>query len=524
LVRGYGARANLEWLFKGQLFDAHRTIFGVTFPIITIFVFVGIVAAIVNWKRDYLGRALVLLFSAFFLVSWGPTTWGPFIVLVPGHQDIYFRRFQMSVSMSGILLAGYGIAWLASLIAPRLLGWSSRHERPNRFGGLLSWISLRASLVIAAITVLIAAPLLYHYDTRNAANVSLQRQFQSNMSPYIGPIIDFLRTANNGRAYAGTPLNWGFNFRVGYVPVFEYLTNQDIDQVGFTLRTASLMEQPEAEFNESNPADYAMFGIRYLILPSGLGGTSYKAPMVPARLIMSEGPYNLWEIPTNTYFSVVVPSGLVDENKGTLAAQAPAVMNLPYYSHYVDPVVNWGVTSLNFQQPTQAFSAPVGHTLTYTFNLLHGQASGTFSLSRPANVVLSASFDPGWQATVDGHSVKTQILAPALVSVPVPAGVHTVSFHYQGFQHYLSLGALSLLGLWWVKRKTRNASDAHLTTAPVVINIPQGTPPTTSVLSPSQQAPHDDAESPAPDEPPHGSPEGLNGDSNSVPESDPTEG
>ena len=466
LVRGYGARANLEWLVKGQLFDDHRTIFGVPFPIITIFVFVGIVAAIVNWKRDYLARALVLLFTAYFLISWGPTTWGPFIAVIPGHQDIYFRRFQMSVSMAGIFLAGYGIAWVASLIAPWPLKLSTRHESPTRMSALLSWISLRTSLIIAVMCVIIAAPLMYNYDQLNANDISNQRQYQSNMAPFIGPIVDFLRQANNGRVYAGTPINWGFNFRVGYVPVFEYLTSQDIDQVGFTLRTASLMEQPEAEFNENNPADYAMFGVRYLILPSGRDGTIYKAPMVTANLVMTEGPYKLWEIPSNSYFSVIVPSGSIDENKGTLAAQAPSVMNLPYYSHYVDPIVNWGVTTLNVTLPTQAFSAPVGRTLTYNFDLLHGQASGTFSLSRPANVVLSASFDPGWQASVDGHNVKTQMLAPALISVPVPAGVHTVSFHYQGFQYYLELGVFSLLGLWWARRKSRNASSALVTVQP----------------------------------------------------------
>ena len=462
LVRGYGARANLEWLFKGQLFDNHRYVFGVPFPIITIFVFVGIFAAILNWKRDYLGRALVILFAVFFLISFGPTTWGPFIAVIPGHQDIYFRRFQMSVSMAGILLAGYGIAWLATLVTPQLSKVAARFANRPRASASLIWVSARSSLVIAIICVVVAAPLMRSYDRLNASDISHQRQFQSNMAPYMGAIVDFLRGANNGRVYAGLPTNWGMNFTVGYVPVFEYLVSQDIDQVGFTLRTASLMEQPEAEFNENQPADYAMFGIRYLILPAA------KTPMVTANLIMTEGPYKLWEIPSNSYFSIVVPSGSIGENKGTLAAQAPAAMNLPYYSHYVDFAVHWATTSTNIQLPTQSFNEPVGHTLNASFDLLHGQASGTFSLSRPANVVLAASFDPGWQATVDGHNVKTQMLAPALVSVPVPAGVHAVSFHYQGFQHYLSLGALSLLGLWWARRKSRRASDAHMTSPPVL--------------------------------------------------------
>lgn len=465
LVRGYGAKANLQWLFKGQLFDNHRHLFGVSFPIITICVFIGIVAAVVSWKRDTLGRALVMLFVTFFLISWGPTTWGSFIAIVPGHQDIYFRRFQMSVSMAGILLAGYGLAWMGSLIGRFWLRFRSSSATDAGVPSALSTITARSSLLLSIIAVLIAAPLLYNLDKLNAFNVGLQRQREANMAPYIGPIVEFLRTANNGRVYAGTPLNWGGNFGVGVVPMFAYLTSQDIDQVGFTLRTASLMEQPEAEFNENNPADYAMFGVRYLLLPAE------KKPMVRSKLIMRKGPFALWAIPANSYFSVIVPSGSIDENKGTIAGQAPAIMNLAYYSHYVDYAVNWGVDSLGVRLPNQSFAFPVGRSLSDNFNLLHGEASGVFSLRRPANVVLSASFDPGWRASVDGRSVKTQMLAPALVSVPVPAGVHTVNFRYQGFQYYLELGMLSLLGLWWTRRKARRAPEVTLATTASSVGI-----------------------------------------------------
>jgi hypothetical protein len=371
----------------------------------------------------------------------------------------------MSVSMAGILLAGYGLAWMGSLIGRFWLRFRSSSATDAGVPSTLSAITARSSLLLSIIAVLIAAPLLYNLDKLNAFNVGLQRQREANMAPYIGPIVEFLRTANNGRVYAGTPLNWGGNFGVGVVPMFAYLTSQDIDQVGFTLRTASLMEQPEAEFNENNPADYAMFGVRYLLLPAE------KKPMVRSKLIMRKGPFALWAIPANSYFSVIVPSGSIDENKGTIAGQAPAIMNLAYYSHYVDYAVNWGVDTLGVRLPSQSFAFPVGRSLSDNFNLLHGEASGVFSLRRPANVVLSASFDPGWRASVDGRNVKTQMLAPALVSVPVPAGVHTVSFHYQGFQYYLELGMLSLLGLLWTRRKARRAPEATLATTAASLGI-----------------------------------------------------
>ena len=58
-------------------------------------------------------------------------------------------------------------------------------------------------------------------------------------------------------------------------------------------------------------------------------------------------------------------------------------------------------------------------------------------------VLLSASFDPGWQAFVDGRPAVTEMVAPALVGVGVKPGVHTVRFVYRGFPDYLQLLVLS---------------------------------------------------------------------------------
>jgi len=46
------------------------------------------------------------------------------------------------------------------------------------------------------------------------------------------------------------------------VPAWQYFDSLDIDEVGYTLRTASLMTQPEDHFDPVNPGDYALFGIR----------------------------------------------------------------------------------------------------------------------------------------------------------------------------------------------------------------------------------------------------------------------
>jgi hypothetical protein len=63
--------------------------------------------------------------------------------------------------------------------------------------------------------------------------------------------------------------------------------SRDVDEVGYTLRTASLMTDPEYYFDERNPGDYRLFGIRYLVVPTG------SSPPVPARLELRAGSYSL---------------------------------------------------------------------------------------------------------------------------------------------------------------------------------------------------------------------------------------
>jgi hypothetical protein len=102
------------------------------------------------------------------------------------------------------------------------------------------------------------------------------------------------------------PSNWGQDFTVGEVPVFKYLESRDVDEVGYTLRTASLMTGPEYSFDDRNPSDYRLFGIRYLILPAS------RWPPVPARLAMRSGPYELWTIDGAGYIQAGQVEGQTD--------------------------------------------------------------------------------------------------------------------------------------------------------------------------------------------------------------------
>ena len=97
---------------------------------------------------------------------------------------------------------------------------------------------------------------------------------------------------------------------MGDVPVFKYLESKDIDEVGYTLRTASLMTDPEYFFDESNPGDYPLFGIGYIITPADM------ASPVEADKVGCSGDYCLWALPDPGYIHVYDTTGRAHGHPG----------------------------------------------------------------------------------------------------------------------------------------------------------------------------------------------------------------
>ena len=453
LVNGYGAGRMLSWLITGQLLDHGRL------PVLTACAAVGLLLAVRRWRDDVDERALLVVLAISLMLSFGRTTWGSLTHVIPGGGDVFFRRFLMGVQLAALLLAGRGAAATARTVWRSLDRWAVRHGL-----GSPAMIDVRVRTAIGlSVTVLVLIPAwsqLAAYDRLNSAAISTQRRADATEGTQVDRLLATVRTGPQGRVYAGMPSNWGATFTVGAVPVFKFLESRDVDEVGYTLRTASLMTDPEYFFDQGDAGDATLFGIRYLILPAG------STPPIPARRIRRAGPYVLWQTPVAGYVSLGRIVGALRADRADVGLRSIPLLDSELPSHGDVLQIRWRApTGAGTLLPAHApLSAPIGAVLSERTDLAAGVSTAVVALHRTGVTVLSASFDPGWTATVDGHRRATLMVAPALVAVRVPRGRHTVTFTYEGERGYAALFAVAvavLVALGVLDARRRRAAPGH---------------------------------------------------------------
>jgi hypothetical protein len=430
----YGAHQVLAWLVTGNLFDSGRL------PVITVFAGIGFVVACLRARTYVHYRAIVGVFLLSLILFFGRPTLGVLVDLIPGHEDLFLRRFLMGVQLSGLLLAGIGAVALVDV-----LRWAAHQPFPRfnpdrRIQAVLGGVALVALVVVLAPAWTETAS----YDQSDAIDIALQQSSALTSGAEMSVIVTQLDSLPPGRVFAGMPApDWGGSFTVGEVPVFKYLSNLDFDMVGYTLRTASLMTDPEEYFDEDNVGDYSLFGIRYLVLPIG------RAPVPRATLVLTSGPYRLWEIPTSGYVQVATTVGSITANRANIGARTEAFLASELPDEDIFRTIAFGGRQAAPDTASSAQSAPPdpGSVTSETDDLDSGEVSATVSVRTTAAVVLKVSFDPGWRVTVDGSPTRAYMVSPALVAVTVGPGMHTVDFSYDGYHWYPELFGLGLVVL-----------------------------------------------------------------------------
>jgi hypothetical protein len=436
----FGAPKILGWLISGQVFDYRRL------PVVTVLGAVGLVVCLLRFRRDERARALLGVWLVSLLLFFGRPTLGPLLKILPGSDDLPLHRFINGVHLGGILLAGVGGAWLG--------GWLVGQAR-RRLPAVKPALAAVAICVVGVASLIPAWTQLATINQEGAGWIGQQVNADATDGADLSALVDKIYALGPGRVYAGSSANWGRDYRLGFVPVYAELANYDIDTVGFYLRTESLSADVETLFDESNPAQYDLFNIRYLILPQG------KQPPVTATLIAQQGRHTLWTVASSGYMEVVdaVGAPIVADRKN-IGGQTLAFARSPALAARLFPMVAFdgAPAAPNTITAASQLTGPAGTVVAEDSSPDEGTYAAEIEANRPAVVMLKTTFEPRWRVTVDGVEVPPQMIAPSFVARTVPAGRHSIEFRYVPFPAYpqlLALGLLTLAGLQFGPRLWR---------------------------------------------------------------------
>jgi hypothetical protein len=95
------------------------------------------------------------------------------------------------------------------------------------------------------------------------------------------------------------------------------------------------MSQPEDYFDPHDVSDYSIFGVRYVLLPTG------RVPDVSAIRTITAASYTLWTVPSVHYLMVVQEVGTLREDRFDVGALSISLQRSGLFDHGLDPVVEW---------------------------------------------------------------------------------------------------------------------------------------------------------------------------------------
>jgi hypothetical protein len=286
--------------------------------------------------------------------------------------------------------------------------------------------------------------------------VRLQRLQDLSEGSQVEVLIEEAKARGGGRIYAGRRASWGDDYRVGYVPVYAVLANEDADAVGFTLRTPSLSTDIETLFDETDPTHYDLYAVRYLLLPDD------REPLVEAVLLDRAGRHTLWEVPGVGYLDVVDTFGSIAASRDDLAVRMRGFLRSPLPGQRVHPTVAFEGDEGAAPTLESRLEGLPGIVESEVSSPTDGLFSGRVEARRLSVAILKATYDPRWTAFVDGVKQPTQMVAPSFVGVQVSPGRHLVTFRYDAYPYYgflIPLGIGTLLGLALLPRLRRRVRD-----------------------------------------------------------------
>lgn len=437
----FGGSQAVRWLVTGELFDRGRL------PMLTVAAALGVVVAIRGWRREAPRVLLGLLALGLVLFSGRPTfAW--LIDPLPGSEDLFLRRFVFGVHLAGLYLAGLGAVWAVSLAQRALARAGAGSARA------------RAAIAVAAIAAIVCVPAAIErigYAGDNRVAIDAQRFATSVDGAGFTELAAEAMARGDGRLSAGRRSPSPPTYLVGSVPAYAALTNLQADAVGFARPTWSLATGAEFRLDPADAAMLDLFGVRYVLHPDTAGAPEgWTEVGRSGRHVLSASPTSGYVRLVDTLPEIEVDRRTIGERTAWfLRSDLPAVGMIPLLRFpgtiAATPTLDPG------DLPAQA----PGEVTEQRHDPAAGVYAATTEATRPAVAMFAVSFDPRFEAFVDGRQVSPQALAPGVIGVPVPTGRHDVELVYRPIDWYpalFALGLAALLALALVERRARRRS------------------------------------------------------------------
>jgi len=445
---GYPAPELLRFALVGALFDHGRI------PWLTALVFVGIVLA---WRRraQTLDRWLLALFALTFALLLGRTTWGVVYSWIPFHAELEVIRYLGGLQFCGLALASLGVSRLLPYL-PALL------DRLSGPAWLSASRSLRAIAAIALVGYLVGTytngrRFLHTFDTAQPGFAGALAKLRQNadtrflVNKRLGNVNHF--HLNLLPALAARPQLESFSrgyhdtLSLYYVEYFDFSPAAfDLYNVGAALVGDGQAELLPGSFRET----WAGGGLRVFEAPDPPGYFTFvRMPLTVVGDLRRIRPFLRWtstalyengvvarlarQAPTSGDHVAIGENGRFDytASDGTVQRDASLVELLPL---------------LVERHAAPAFRSRV---------VEEGSARNEYralvdAAGSDEQLLLKASYHPGWKAWVDGRQTEIDHAAPNLMAISVPPGRHEVRFRYRNptYQKLLFAGSLGGVLAW----------------------------------------------------------------------------
>lgn len=438
----FGASQVVKWLFSGELLDHGRL------PILTSLALCGVAF---YWRDRVIkhlkfpARTFVLLGAALWiLMFFGRPFWGPALSLLGVSPDMQLHRVLGGAQIFLIFAAAIGLASV--------------------------WREL--ARVHVALAALVTAVLLFPMVKERGQYLQNNRTWgETNLASYNGNR-QFIDSAVNiakdrgGRAFAGIPLLWGGKFKIGDVPFYSFLSVARQPALSFMYHSMSLTSEIMTRFSDSSPDEFRLFNIKTVIAPVNV--------LLPSFLsqIELDGPFRVMAAPGDGYFDVVDVFYAVKTTKFDFYDINDRWLQSAWVGRRQHLLLDFfGDADPSFAHLDPNAALPPAPSFPFPGAVLSSTQDGQtyraqVDAMRQSFVLFKQTWHKNWKALVDGQPVKTVMLSPGFVGIPVKAGRHTIECRYEpeAWKSLLAFGGIffALIAIVGERRGWLSTVDSNI--------------------------------------------------------------